>query len=333
MKIKVGINGFGRIGRVFLRSAFSELDIVGINSPGTLDSFAHLLKYDSTHGVYKNEVSHETNSLIVDGKRIPVTSEMDPEKVPWKSWEVDVVVDCSGAFKSKEQMVKHLHAGAKRVLVSAPFDPADLTVVYGVNHQQYDPAAHAVVSNASCTTNCLAPIAKVLHEKFKIVHGTMTTVHSYTNDQRILDAHHSDKRRARSAALSMIPTTTGAAKAVGKVLPALAGKIDGLAIRVPTPNVSVVDFTFVTEADVGVETINSSLVEASRDSLKGVLHCEKAPLVSVDFNGHTASSIVDMPSTMVVGSKMAKVLSWYDNEVGFSHRLVDMIKFMGQKGL
>lgn len=333
MKLRVGINGFGRIGRIIFREGFDDIEIVGINSGGTADSLAHLLKYDSTHGIYEKDVSADANHLIIDGKKIPFTSHMEPDKIPWKDWEVDIVFECTGAFKSKDEVVKHLHAGAKRVLVSAPFDPADLTVVYGVNHQSYDPALHAVVSNASCTTNCLAPVAKVLHEKFKILNGTMTTIHSYTNDQRILDAGHNDKRRARTAATSMIPTTTGAAKAVGKVLPALAGKVDGLSIRVPTPNVSLVDFTFTSESDMSIESINTALIEASKDSLKGVLACEKAPLVSVDFNGNPASSIVDLPSTMVIGSRMAKVLSWYDNEVGFSNRMIDMAKYMQSKGL
>ena len=327
-KMKVGINGFGRIGRVFFREGFDKLDIAGINSLDDLDGIVHLLKYDSSHGIYKADVSHDGENLIVNGKKIPVSSQRDPANIPWKAWGVELVMECTGALKGKEDYQKHITAGAKKVMVSAPADGVDITVVYGLNHKQYDASKHTFLSNASCTTNCLAPLASVLHKTFGIVNGTMLTVHSYTNDQKILDASHKDARRARSAAVSMIPTTTGAAKAVGLVLPELKGKIDGLSIRVPTPNVSVVDFTFNTEKEVTVASINAALKEASQGELKGVLGFETAELVSIDFNGNKLSSIVDSKTTMVVGNKTAKVLSWYDNETGFSNRMVDLALHM-----
>lgn len=327
-KMKVGINGFGRIGRVFFREGFDKLDIAGINSLDDLDGIVHLLKYDSSHGIYAADVSHDGENLIVNGKKIPVSKSKDPAGIPWKAWGVELVMECTGALKGKEDYQKHITAGAKKVMVSAPADGVDITVVFGLNHKQYDASKHTFLSNASCTTNCLAPLASVLHKTFGIVNGTMLTVHSYTNDQKILDASHKDARRARSAAVSMIPTTTGAAKAVGLVLPELKGKIDGLSIRVPTPNVSVVDFTFNTEKEVSVASINAALKEASQGELKGVLGYETAELVSIDFNGNKLSSIVDSKTTMVVGNKTAKVLSWYDNETGFSNRMVDMALHM-----
>lgn len=327
-KMKVGINGFGRIGRVFFREGFDKLDIAGINSLDDLDGIVHLLKYDSSHGIYKADVSHDGENLIVNGKKIPVSSQRDPANIPWQAWGVELVMECTGALKGKEDYQKHITAGAKKVMVSAPADGVDITVVYGLNHKQYDASKHTFLSNASCTTNCLAPLASVLHKTFGIVNGTMLTVHSYTNDQKILDASHKDARRARSAAVSMIPTTTGAAKAVGLVLPELKGKIDGLSIRVPTPNVSVVDFTFNTEKEVTVASINAALKAASEGELKGVLGFETAELVSIDFNGNKLSSIVDSKTTMVVGNKTAKVLSWYDNETGFSNRMVDLALHM-----
>lgn len=332
-KLRVGINGFGRIGRVLFRAGFDELEIVGINNTDSIQGAAHLLKYDSSHGIFKKDVSHDEKNLIVDGKKIPMSATRNPAEIPWKDWGVDLVLECTGAFKKKEDFMKHIQAGAKRVMVSAPADGVDLTIVYGINHESYDPSKHHVVSNASCTTNCLAPVAKVLHETFGIESGMMTTIHSYTNDQRILDAAHSDLRRARSAAVSMIPTTTGAAKAVGLVLPALKGKIDGVSIRVPTPNVSLVDFTFNSAKDLTKEAINAAMTAASQGALRGVLAVEKNELVSVDFNGNPFSSIVDLPSTMICGPRMAKVFSWYDNETGFSSRMVDFAKYMGQKGL
>ncbi|QDK46390.1 MULTISPECIES: type I glyceraldehyde-3-phosphate dehydrogenase [unclassified Bdellovibrio] len=333
-KLRIGINGFGRIGRVFFRAAHEQFDIVGINSLDSIEGNAHLLKYDSAHGTFAGDVGHDNENLIVNGKKIHVTKFRNPAEVPWKAWGVDVVVECSGAFKNKEDFMKHIEGGAKRVLVSGPAEKgADITMVYGINHEAYDPSKHHVVSNASCTTNCLAPLAKVLNEKFGIEHGTMMTIHSYTNDQKILDAPHSDMRRARAAAVSMIPTTTGAAKNVGLVLPELKGKIDGISVRVPTPNVSLVDFTFTAKADVTKESVNEALIAASNGALKGVLACEKNELVSVDFNGNKYSSIVDLASTMTVGPRMVKVLSWYDNETGFSNRMVDVLKHMAAKGL
>jgi len=332
-KIKVGINGFGRIGRVLFREGFDKLDIVGINSLDSIEGIAHLLKYDSTHGIFPMEVSHDEKNLIVNGKKILVSKTKNPAEIPWKDWGVDVVLECTGAFKKREEFMAHLQAGAKRVLVSAPADGIDLTIVYGINHETYDPSKHIIVSNASCTTNCLAPMAKVLHETFGIESGVMTTVHSYTNDQQILDAPHKDLRRARSAAVSMIPTTTGAAKAVGLVLPQLKGKIDGISVRVPTPNVSLVDFTFNASKDVTIASINEALSKASAGALKGVLAVENAPLVSVDFNGNKNSSIVDLQSTMVVGNRLAKVMSWYDNETGFSNRMIDFAIYMAGRGL
>jgi glyceraldehyde 3-phosphate dehydrogenase len=332
-KVRVGINGFGRIGRVLFREGYKDLEIVGINNLDSLKGSAHLLKYDSSHGIFDAEVSYNEKDLIVNGKTIKYTSTKNPAEIPWKEWGVDVVLECTGALKNREDYQKHITAGAKKVFISAPADGVDLTVVYGVNHESYNPAQHTFISNASCTTNCLAPLAKVLHENFGIENGVMTTIHSYTNDQRILDASHKDLRRARSAAVSMIPTTTGAAKAVGLVLPHLKGKIDGTSIRVPTPNVSVVDFTFRPEKDVTVSSINEALTKAANGNLKGVLAVEKEELVSVDFNGNKFSSIVDLPCTMTVGTRMAKVLSWYDNETGFSNRMVDVIKYMVQKGI
>lgn len=332
-KLRVGINGFGRIGRVLFRAGFEKLDIVGINNLDSIDGTAHLLKYDSAHGIFNAEVTHDEKSMSVNGKKINYSSVKNPAEIPWKDWGVDLVLECTGALKGKEDYQKHLSAGAKRVMISAPADGVDLTVVYGVNHDQYDPARHMFLSNASCTTNCLAPVAKVMHETFGIENGMMTTIHSYTNDQRILDAAHKDLRRARSAAMSMIPTSTGAAKAVGLVLPELKGKIDGTSVRVPTPNVSLVDFTFRPMKDISVEAINDALRKAAQGPLKGVLAVEEKELVSIDFNGNPYSSIVDLKCTMIVGNKLGKVMSWYDNETGFSHRMVDMALYMAGKGL
>jgi glyceraldehyde 3-phosphate dehydrogenase len=333
-KLKVGINGFGRIGRVLFREGFEKFDVVGINSLDSIQGNAHLLKYDSAHGIFQGEVSHNENSITVNGKSIPVTKFKNPAEIPWKAWGADLVLECTGAFKSKEDFMAHITAGAKRVLVSGPAEKgADITMVYGINHLAYDPKTHHVVSNASCTTNCLAPVAKVLNDAFGIDHGTMMTIHSYTNDQKILDAPHSDMRRARAAAVSMIPTTTGAAKNVGLVLPELKGKIDGISVRVPTPNVSLVDFTFQSKSDVTVEAVNNALIAASKGALKGILAVENDELVSVDFNGNKHSSIIDLKTTMVVGPRMVKVLAWYDNETGFSNRMVDVALHMASKGL
>jgi glyceraldehyde 3-phosphate dehydrogenase len=331
-KIKVGINGFGRIGRIFFREGFEKLDIVGINSLDSVEGIAHMLKYDSTHGIFKADVSHDEKNLIVNGKKIPVSQVKDPAQIPWKTWGVELVMECTGALKGKEDYQKHIAAGAKKVMISAPADGVDITVVYGINHEQYNSEKHTFVSNASCTTNCLAPLAKVLNDTFGIENGTMLTIHSYTNDQRILDSSHKDPRRARSAAVSMIPTTTGAAKTVALVLPELKGKLDGLSVRVPTPNVSLVDFTFNTKKEVSIDAINNAFrAAATTGPLKNVLAVEENELVSVDFNGNKLSSVVDAKSTMVVGKTTAKVLSWYDNETGFSNRMVDMAVYMANK--
>lgn len=332
-KLRVGINGFGRIGRLLFRVGFDEVEIVGINNAsGTPQDQAHFLKYDSTHGRYNKEVTADKESMTVAGKKIPFSFEKDPSKIPWKAWGADLVFECTGAFKDSAENSGHLKAGAKRVIVSAPAK-VDATFVYGINHESYNNETHKIVSNASCTTNCLAPVAKVLNDKFKIESALMTTVHAYTNDQRVLDSGHSDLRRARAAALSMIPTTTGAAKAVGEVLPELKGKIHGISVRVPTPNVSLVDLNANLGTAVTPEQVNEALIKASEGPLKGVLACTNDPIVSVDMNGHPASSIVDLQSTVVIAEKLVKVLAWYDNEVGFSTRMVDLAKYMASKGL
>lgn len=332
-KVRVGINGFGRIGRLLFRAGYKDVEFVGINNLSDAKGAAHLLKYDSTHGRFDGTVSHDEKNLIVDGRKIPLSANKNPAEIPWKEWGADIVMECTGAFKTKEDFLKHLQGGAKKVLVSAPADGADLTVVYGINQNVYDPTKHQVLSNASCTTNCLAPFAKVLNDNFGIEQGLMTTIHSYTNDQQVLDAPHKDLRRARAAALSMIPTTTGAAKAVGLVLPELKGKFDGIAIRVPTPNVSLVDLTFRSTKPVAIDAINDAFRKASEGPLKGILAVSNDPCVSVDFNGTSFSSIVDTGSTMVMGTNMAKVFSWYDNEMGFSYRMIDVAKHMAEKGL
>ncbi len=332
-KLKVAINGFGRIGRILFRAGFEKLDIVAINDLGEAKTSAHLLKYDSTHGIFPADVKAEESNLIVAGKKIRYTKIKDPTELPWKELGVDVVLECTGKFTGKEDAMKHVQAGAKRVIVSAPAKGADLTVVYGVNHEQYDPKKHTVLSNASCTTNCLAPVAKVIHDAFGIEYGLMTTVHSYTNDQHTLDAPHKDLRRARAAAVSMIPTTTGAAKAVGLVLPELNGKLNGISVRVPTPDVSLIDLVAQTKKDVTVEAVNSALKEAAHGSLKGILSYEEAPLVSCDFIGNPYSSIVDIESTMTMGPRLVKVYSWYDNEFGFSLRMVDLALYLQSRGV
>ncbi len=332
-KVRVGINGFGRIGRLVFRAGFEHVEIVGVNDLSSVSAAAHLLKYDSTHGRYDKTVTHDEKNIIVDGKKIPMTAIKNPAEIPWKQWGADVVLECTGAFKGKEDFMKHISGGAKKVLVSSPADGVDLTVVFGINHNSYDPSKHQILSNASCTTNCLAPVAKVLHEAFGIEQGLMTTIHSYTNDQPVLDAVHKDLRRARAAGLSMIPTTTGAAKAVGVVLPELKGKIDGVSIRVPTPNVSLVDLVFRSTRPMTIDSVNDALRKAAEGPLKGILAVETAPLVSADYNGDMHSSTVDTAITMVMGTNMAKVFSWYDNEMGFSARMIDMVRFMNDKGL
>ena len=330
MAIKVGINGFGRIGRMAFRSGLANKDIefVAINDLTDTATLAHLLKYDSTQGVLNADISSTANSIIVNGKEIKVFTEKDPARIPWRDLDVKIVLESTGIFTEKAKAAAHLEAGAKKVIISAPAKGPDITIVMGVNHQEYDPQKHHVVSNASCTTNCLAPVCKVLLDNFGIEKGLMTTTHAYTGDQRLLDFPHKDLRRARSAALSMVPTTTGAAKAVSLVLPQLEGKLNGLAIRVPTPNVSVVDLTAQLSRPATVVEINKAMKEASETYLKGILaYCEE-PLVSIDFNGTTLSSTLDALSTMVVGD-MVKVLSWYDNEFGYATRMIDLAAYMG----
>ena len=331
MAIQVGINGFGRIGRNLFRAALGDPDInfVAVNDLTDPKTLAHLLKYDSIHGRFDGTVESGDGEIVVNGKAIKVLSERDPANLPWGKMGVDIAVESTGIFTKRADAEKHIKAGAKKVIISAPATDEDITVVLGVNDDKYDPAKHHIISNASCTTNCLAPVAKVLHEKFKISRGLMTTTHAYTNDQKILDLPHSDLRRARAAAVSMIPTSTGAAKAVSLVLPELKGKLDGMAIRVPTQDISVVDLVAELETDVTAEEVNAALKEAADGALKGILEYTEEPLVSVDFLGNPASSTIDALSTKVLGKRMVKVLSWYDNEWGFSCRMVDMIKKVG----
>ncbi|WP_037501967.1 type I glyceraldehyde-3-phosphate dehydrogenase [Sphingomonas jaspsi] len=326
MTTKVAINGFGRIGRLVARAILSrddhDLELVAINDLADAKANAMLFKRDSVHGPFAGDVSAEGDEMIVNGKRIKVTAERDPAKLPHAAMGVDIALECTGFFTDKEGGQKHLDAGAKRVLISAPAKGADLTVVYGVNHDKLT-ADHKIVSNASCTTNCLAPVAKVLNDAIGIERGLMTTIHAYTNDQKILDQIHSDMRRARAAGMSMIPTTTGAARAVGEVLPELKGKLDGSAVRVPTPNVSLVDLTFTPGRDTTKEEVNKLLHDAAKGALKGVLDYTDEPLVSIDLNGAPASSTVDSLETAVIDGKLVRVVSWYDNEWGFSNRMVD----------
>jgi len=329
----MGINGFGRIGRIFFRAALKndDLDVIAINDLMDAKTIAHLLKYDSVHGELDVEVEAKDDAIIVDGREISVTAIKDPSELPWKDLGIDIVAECTGLFRDRENASKHLSAGAKKVIISAPAQDPDITIVMGVNDSKYDPKNHHIISNASCTTNCLAPVAKVLMESFGMESGLMTTIHAYTGDQRLLDFPHKDLRRARAAALSMIPTTTGAAKAVSLVIPELKGKLNGLAIRVPTPNVSIVDLVAqVEKRGITVDDVNNALKNAAEGSLKGILgYCEE-PLVSVDFNGSTYSSIVDAPTTYVVGN-LVKVLSWYDNEVGYSTRMADLAALIGKQ--
>ncbi len=337
MTMKIGINGFGRIGRNVYRAAFrrSDVEIVAVNDLTSAETLAMLLQYDSVHGRFPEEVRADGGDLIAGDRRVKVFSERDPGNLPWAQIGVDIVVESTGLFTNKEKAEVHItRGGAKKVVISAPATNEDVTIVMGVNNEQYDPARHHVISNASCTTNCLAPIAKVVHESFGIVHAAMTTVHSYTNDQQILDLPHKDMRRMRAAALNIIPTTTGAARAVGLVLPALKGKINGFAVRVPTPNVSVVDMVAEVSRTVTVDEVNAALLAAAQaGSLKGFLSYTDRPLVSSDFNGNPHSSIVDSQLTMVIDGKQVKVVSWYDNEWGYSNRVVDLVAYIAQKGL
>jgi glyceraldehyde 3-phosphate dehydrogenase len=335
MAIKVGINGFGRIGRNILRAAMgsTDIDFVAVNDLTSAATLAHLLKYDSILGNLEADISASGDRISVDGDEFQVLSIKDPAQLPWKDLGVDVVFESTGLFTNRDDAAKHIAAGAKKVIVTAPAKKPDITMVLGVNAEAYDAGKHHIISNASCTTNCLAPIAKVLHESFGIRKGWMTTVHSYTNDQQLLDLPHKDLRRARAAAVSIIPTTTGAATAVGEVLPELKGRLDGIAMRVPTPNVSVVDLAALLDKKTSTEEVNAAFKAAASGPLKGILQYEEAPLVSIDFRGNAHSSILDAPYTSVMDGDFVKVLAWYDNEWGYSSRCVDLVRFLIGKGL
>ncbi len=331
MGIRIGINGFGRIGRNVLRASLSdpELEFIALNDLTDAKTLAYLLKYDSVHGTLPVTVEAKDDQIVVDGKALTILAKKDPKELPWKELGVDLVIESTGRFTDREGASRHLSAGAKRVIISAPGKDVDFTVVLGVNHEAYDPRAHQIISNASCTTNCLAPVAKVLLENFGIRHGVMTTIHSYTNDQQLLDLPHKDLRRARAAAISMVPTSTGAAKALHLVLPQLKGKMDGMAIRVPTPNVSLVDLSVETERDCDVASVNAAYRRAADGPLKGILKYSEAPIVSVDQNGDPHSATLDAPLTTVIERRMVKVIAWYDNEWGYSCRVRDLVKLIG----
>jgi len=337
MATKIGINGFGRVGRQVLKAIFDyhkdRLEVVAVNDLTDTKTNAHLLKYDSNYGKYPGTIEATADSIIVDGKKIKVIAEKEPAKIAWKDFGVEIVVESTGRFTDADKAAAHFQGGAKKVIITAPAKGEDITIVLGVNENKYDPAKHRVISNASCTTNCIAPIVKVLHDNFGVSKGLMTTAHAYTNDQRILDTVHSDLRRARAAALSIIPTTTGAAKMVAQVIPELKGRIHGIALRVPTSTVSVVDFVADLNRDVTVEEVNNALRSASEKSLKGIMEFCTEELVSIDFKGNPASSIVDALSTMVIGGNMVKVLAWYDNEWAYSCRVGDLAAYMVKKGL
>lgn len=334
-KIKVGINGMGRIGRTIFREIYnhniSEIEVVAVNSPGKLEEYAHLLKYDSVHGKFKTDFTVDGESISINGKNIAFYGHKDPSEIDWSKHGVQVVIDATGVFKDQKGLGKHLKGSVKKVIMCAPGKDLDGTFVMGINNNTYDNAKHHIISNASCTTNCLAPVAKVLHEAFGIESGFMTTVHAYTSDQRLLDSSHEDMRRARSAALSMIPTTTGAAKAVGLVIPELKGKLDGFAVRVPTPNVSMVDLNVVLKENVTIEKVNSALKTAANGQLKGILRYTEEELVSIDYQGMRESSCLDSALTNVLNGNNVKVVAWYDNEVGFSNRVIDLASFIGGK--
>lgn len=332
MATRVAVNGFGRIGRNVLRAAKrsgAELTFVAVNDLADAPTLAHLLKHDSVHGAYPGRVEADEDAVVVDGEPVRVFSERDPARLPWGELGVDVVVESTGVFRTRELASRHLEAGARKVVVSAPAIDEDATIVMGVNHDRYDPERHHLLSNASCTTNCLAPVAKVLLERFGFARGLMTTIHAYTAGQSVLDGPHKDLRRARAAAMSMIPTTTGAARAISLVLPELDGKLDGMAIRVPTPNVSLVDLVAEVEEDATPEEVNDAFRAAAQDGLAGILRVEDEPLVSVDYTGESASSVVDVPSTSVMGGRLVKVLAWYDNEWGYASRVVDLVGHVG----
>ena len=330
MAVKIAINGFGRIGRLVFRAGYKNKDIefVAINDLADAKTLAHLLKYDSVHGIFNAEIKSGSNSITIDGKEIKTFSSREPEALPWKDLGVDVVLESTGRFTDKAGAEKHLKAGAKKVVISAPAKGPDVTVVFGVNQEVYDKTKHHIISMGSCTTNCLAPIVKILHQEFGLEYGLMTTIHAYTNDQVVQDEPHKDLRRARAAALSMIPTTTGAARAIAEVIPEMKGKLDGLAIRVPVPNVSLVDFVAILSKGTTKDEINAKLKEYANGPMKGILLCSEEELVSRDFNGNPHSSIVDIPNTAVIGGKMVKILSWYDNEWGFSSRMSELLSFI-----
>lgn len=333
MTIRVAINGFGRIGRNFFRTSFNDpaIDIVAVNDLTDSKTLAHLLTFDSVHGKFHADVQYGPDSLTVNGKQIQILAIKDPRVLPWKDHQIDFVIESTGRFTDRQGASQHLTAGASRVIISAPAKDPDITIVLGVNESAYNPQQHVIISNASCTTNCLAPVSKVLLQEFGIRHGFMTTIHSYTNDQQLLDLPHKDLRRARAATLSMIPTSTGAAKALYLVIPELKGKIDGIAIRVPTPNVSLIDLSVEVEHDCDVATVNAAFQQAAQSSLKGYLQVSEAPIVSCDFNGCSYSATVDAPLTSVMDKRLVKVFAWYDNEWGYSCRLRDLIKFLGQQ--
>ncbi len=336
MAVRVGINGFGRIGRLVFRASFKRenIEIVAVNDlPVPTKTLAHLLKYDSNYGKLDAAVEAKDSSLLVDGKEVKVLSFKNPQELPWKDLGVDLVIESTGVFRERDKAQLHLEAGAKKVVISAPAKGEDITIVLGVNEDKYDPEKHHIISNASCTTNCLAPMVKVIDDNFKIVKGLMTTIHSYTNDQRILDLVHKDLRRARAAAVSMIPTTTGAAKAIGVVMPHMKGKLDGLAIRVPTPTVSLTDLTVNVDKSTSAEEVNAKFKEVSQGYLKGILEYSEEDLVSKDFVGNTHSCIFDAPLTRVIGSNLVKVMGWYDNEWGYSMRVADLIEYIYKKGI
>ncbi len=331
-RLKVGINGFGRIGRCLLRLGLDELDIVVINSLAPIEMVSHLLKYDSVHGPYSKEVRADKDCIRVGKKQIPYVSYKHPKEIPWHKWQVDIVLECAGVFKKREDLEAHLKGGAKKVFVAAPIPDDDLTLIYGINHLSYQPSQHHIISNGSCTANCLAPLIKVLHEKFQLEEVMFTTIHSYTLDQNLLDSSHKkDVRRARSANLNMIPTSTGATSVLARIFPDLKDKINGMSIRVPTPNVSLVDVVIKPKNEVGVEEIHKAFLQAEKNELKGILFCESNKLVSTDFNGSTYSAIVDLPSTMKVKGHLVKILAWYDNEIGFSKRMIDFVQYLSGK--
>ncbi len=334
MAVKIGINGFGRIGRQVMRIAArrDDVEVMGINNRSNPDVMGHLLRYDSAYGKFDETIEAGEDYLVVGGKKIPVTKGSSPADIPWADLGVDIVMECTGKFRDAESVSGHLRGGAKKAIIAAPGKGEDLTIVMGVNNEQYDPAKHHIISNASCTTNCLAPVAKVLQDSFGIVSGMMTTVHAYTGDQRILDGSHKDLRRARTAGASIVPTTTGAAKAVGLVLPELAGKLNGFAVRVPTPVVSLVDLVAELKREISAEEVNDALRAAAAGPMKGILDVCDEPLVSIDYVQNPYSSIVDAPLTMVVGERLVKVIAWYDNEWAYSERMVDLAKYIGEAG-